>query len=150
MVLATSWGSSTGPARRFARRWSGLVRQALRYSTAGIAGTLAYVGLYMLFDQWIPAVVGNAVAWLITTLATNTAQRRWAFDVRKGRTADAVIGLVTSAATLIITTIAVTLLRDADVSATVAALITINTAAGTARFLTVRWWFVHRRAVVTG
>ena len=130
-------------------RFGEIVVQGVRFSAAGVLGTLAYVGLYMLFDLWLPVLAGNALAWLITTVATNEAQRRWAFGVRHGHTADVVIGLITSGATLVVTTVAVGVLHDTDVSGAISAIIAINTAAGIARFLTVRWWYAHRRAAVT-
>lgn len=73
------------PGRRFSRHRGTVrslhlvARQAVRYSLVGTTGTAVYIGLYLLLDLWTQPMIGNAVAWLATTLATNSSQRRFAF-----------------------------------------------------------------------
>lgn len=124
-----------------------LVGQAFRYSVVGTTGTGVYIGLYLLLDLWTQPVVGNAVAWLITTVATNSVQRRFAFGVsdRMHVHVDQVVGLGSSGVALLATTLALAGLSGSDSTGQVVALVVVNVLVGVARFLTVRWYFNHNR-----
>jgi putative flippase GtrA len=118
----------------------------MRYSMVGTAGTALYVGLYLLLNIWTPAIVGNGLAWVVTTLATNGVQRRVAFGVPDGDHAgvDRIVGLVSSGVALLATTVALNVLQKSGSADQVVALVAVNAIVGTARFLTVRSWFGRR------
>ena len=133
------------PAGRWVRSLREMAGQALRYSVVGTTGTAVYVGLYLLLDMWVQPVIGNAAAWLVTTVATNSVQRRFAFGVadREHHRIDQIVGLASSGMALLISTLVLAALTDASDAGQVLALVMVNVLVGTARFLTVRWWFGH-------
>src|ERR1700712_3263218 len=115
----------TASGRSWWERTRVVAGQAFRYSVVGTTGTGIYIGLYLLLDLWTQPVVGNAIAWLITTVATNSVQRRFAFGVSEHAHVhiDQVVGLTSSAVALLVTTLALAALPNADSAAQVAALI---------------------------
>jgi putative flippase GtrA len=66
-------------AKPAARRWSG---PATRFAAIGIVSTLAYVALFALLRDALPAQVANVVALAVTAVANTAANRRLTFGVR--------------------------------------------------------------------
>ena len=121
------------------------IGQLVRYATAGIAGTGLYLGLYVLADLVLPTLVANVLAWLVSTAATNEVQRRLAFHAGHSdhAAADATIGMLTSLASLVASSIALAMLSGSSAIEQLLVLVTVTAAVGLARFLTVRAWFAH-------
>ena len=61
---------------------AGLVGQMVRFGAVGAASTLAFVVLFALIRQVLPAQAANLVALLVTAVANTAANRRLTFGVR--------------------------------------------------------------------
>ena len=128
---------------------AGLLAQGLRFLLVGSTGTVAYLVLYLLLTTVFTDLAANAIAWLITTVATNSAHRHVTYGVRSAMGSDEVVGLVTSLAALGLTTWALALLGGSSGVAGAVALVVVNTAVGTVRFFVMRRWFAGRADVTT-
>ena len=61
---------------------AGMVGQLVRFGAVGAASTLAFVVLYALTRQVLPAQAANLLALLVTAVANTAANRRLTFGVR--------------------------------------------------------------------
>ncbi len=92
---------SNSPGRR-----RQLVRQISSFAAIGVVSTVAYVALYAVLRQEMPATAANAAALLITALGNTAANRRLTFDTQgtDGLARDHAAGLVALGVALVITT----------------------------------------------
>ena len=120
--------------------------QALRFAVVGVASTLAYLALYVLFRLAVPAQVANAAALLLTALANTAANRRFTFDVsgRAGVVRHHVHGLALFGLGLALSSAALALLHVVDPTPTraleIAVLVVANLVTTVLRFVAMRWW----------
>ncbi|SDO93702.1 Putative flippase GtrA (transmembrane translocase of bactoprenol-linked glucose) [Nakamurella panacisegetis] len=116
--------------------------QGLKFVLIGSAGTLVQLGLYGSAADLIGAQIASALAWLISTLVTNAAHRAVTFGVR-GHTrnrADQVVAFLTCLVGLLITSLVLTRISDADGPSGIMAILVVNSVVGAARFGGMRWW----------
>ncbi len=132
---------------------SGLARQLVRFGLIGVASTLAYVVLYLLAREVLPAQWANGLALLVTAVANTAANRRLTFGVRgtAGRLRHQGQGLVVFGLGLAVTSGSLLLLHRADPNAArgleLGVLVTANVVATLLRFCLFRTWlFPHRAA----
>ena len=59
--------------------------QVVRFAAVGVASTIAYALLYLLFQLALPGQLANFLALLVTAIANTTANRRFTFGVRGRR-----------------------------------------------------------------
>ncbi len=130
-----------------------LPRQVASFAAVGAVSTIAYLVLYVLLREGLPAQAANAVALVTTAVVNTAANRRLTFGVR-GRTnagRHQVQGLVVFAAGLALTSAALAALAAAVTSpprvAEVSVLVVANLLATMLRFVLYRHW-VFRHAVV--
>jgi putative flippase GtrA len=120
--------------------------QALRFAAVGVASTVAYLALYVLFRLAVPAQAANAAALLLTALANTAANRRFTFEVagRDGVVRHHLHGLALFAAGLALSSAALTLLHLANPAPhralEVAVLVLANLVTTVLRFVAMRWW----------
>lgn len=76
--------------------WGPRVRKLVRFGVVGVASTVAYALLYLLFRQVLDAFVANTLALLLTAVANTAANRRLTFGVsgRDGVVGDHAVGLL--------------------------------------------------------
>jgi putative flippase GtrA len=67
-----------------ARAPQSLFRQAIRFAAVGIASTLAYLLLFLLWRQPLGAQAANLLALLVTAVANTAVNRRFTFGVTGG------------------------------------------------------------------
>jgi glycosyltransferase involved in cell wall biosynthesis len=120
--------------------------QIAGFSVVGVTSTLAYIVLYLLLRNVMPALAANALSLLVTAVANTAANRRLTFGI-SGRSQAArhqLKGLLTFAAGLALTSGALAGLHAATASpgrgAEVAVLVTANLVATALRFLLYRTW----------
>ncbi len=128
-----------------------LSRQAVRFAAIGIASTLAYLALYLLFRSSMGAQGANLFALLLTAIANTAANRRLTFGLRgPGKRARsqleglAVFGIglgLTSGALAIVHALSAHPHRAVEVSVLVLA----NLLATIVRFVLLRSWVFHPR-----
>ena len=58
------------------------IRRLLAFGAIGLASTVAYAALYLLFRLMLGATLSNAAALVITAIANTAANRRVTFGVR--------------------------------------------------------------------
>ena len=126
-----------------------MLAQGLRYLLVGTTGTVAYLLLYLLMTTVFSDLAANAIAWLVTTVATNSAHRHVTYEVRSAMGSDEVVGLLTSLAALGLTTWALALLGGSSGATGAIALVAVNTAVGAVRFFVMRRWFAGRADTTT-
>ena len=124
--------------------------QIAGFSVIGVASTLAYIVLYLLLRNVMPAQAANALSLLVTAVANTAANRRLTFGIR-GRSQAArqqVKGLITFAAGLALTSGALAGLHAAVAAPgrgmEVSVLVTANLVATALRFLLYRTWVFGR------
>ena len=124
--------------------------QLIRFLAIGVASTVAYLVLYLLFRMVMPAEVANAISLLATAVANTAANRRITFGIR-GRArvlAHQVRGLIAFGAGLILTSGALALLQTLSTRpsrlAELAVLVPANLIATLLRFVLYRGWVFHR------
>ena len=130
--------------------------QIAGFSVIGVASTLAYIVLYLLLRNAMPAQAANALSLLVTAVANTAANRRLTFGIR-GRPQAArhqVKGLITFAAGLALTSAALAGLHAAVAApgrgAEVSVLVAANLVATALRFLLYRTWvFGHTDRVIS-
>ena len=120
--------------------------QIAGFSVIGVTSTLAYIVLYLLLRNVMPALAANALSLLVTAVANTAANRRLTFGI-SGRSHAArhqLKGLLTFAASLALTSGALAGLHAATASpgrgAEVAVLVAANLVATALRFLLYRTW----------
>ena len=144
------WGLARGrlkvPALGSAGVPRGLAWQLPRFVAIGVASTVAYVLLFLLFRGIVPAQAANVLALLLTAVGNTAANRRLTFGVRgrAGAAKHQFRGLIAFGAGLILTSGALAALHDASPSAgratEVAVLVVANLAATLVRFALYRRW----------
>ena len=131
----------TSPTRR-----PSFLAQLLRFGCVGIASTVAYALLYLLFATVMTSFVANFLALLLTAIANTAANRRFTFGVR-GRsraTMHQLQGLIVFGISLIITSGSLLELHAINPQAnTLAELVVLtftNVLATVLRFVLLRTW----------
>ncbi|OLB73295.1 MAG: glycosyl transferase [Actinobacteria bacterium 13_2_20CM_2_71_6] len=129
----------------------GLVRQLARFCGVGVASTLAYLLLFLMFRMVAPAQPANLAALLLTAVANTAVNRRFTFGVtgRDGAARHQVQGLVVFAAGLALTSGGLAVVHavsaGADPRVEAAVLLAANLAATVLRFLLLRAWVFRSR-----
>ena len=123
----------------------GLAWQLPRFAAIGVASTLAYVVLYLLFRGVMPAQAANLTALLLTAVGNTAANRRVTFGVRgrAGAGRHQFRGLIAFGAGLALTSGALAALHAFGHSGRaieVAVLVAANLAATLLRFALYRSW----------
>jgi putative flippase GtrA len=134
-----------GPGGR-ARGPGGVASQLARFAGVGVASTVAFVLLYLLFRGVMPAQAANATSLLVTAIANTAVNRRFTFGIR-GRTHAArhqLRGLIAFGIGLAVTSGALAGLHAVTAqpgrAAEVAVLVAANLTATVVRFLLYRGW----------
>jgi putative flippase GtrA len=125
---------------------AGLTRQLVRFAGIGVASTLAYLVLFLLFRSTVGAQPANLAALLLTAVANTAANRRLTFGVtgRAGAGRHQLQGLVVFALGLGLTSGSLVLLHALSAApplgVEVGVLVAANLAATVLRFLLLRVW----------
>ncbi len=120
--------------------------QVVRFAAVGVASTIAYALLYLLFQLALPGQLANFLALLVTAVANTTANRRFTFGVRGRRSVvrHQFQGLIVFGIAWAITSGSLALLHltrpDASSLASLAVLTAANLLATLVRFLLFRLW----------
>ena len=133
-------GGTSGPAVS-----RGLAWQLPRFAAIGVASTVAYLLLYLLFRGFMPAQAANLAALLLTAVGNTAANRRVTFGVRgrAGAGRHQFRGLIAFGAGLALTSGALAALHAFGHSGRaieVAVLVAANLAATLLRFALYRSW----------
>ena len=135
----------------------GLTRQLVRFAGIGVASTLAYLVLFLLFRTFLGAQPANLGALLLTAIANTAANRRLTFGVsgRAGAGRHQLQGLVVFGLGLALTSGSLALLHSMSgappLGVELAVLVGANLAATVLRFMLLRAWvFRSRPAVAAG
>jgi putative flippase GtrA len=144
------WGLARGSLqvprlRAAAGHPRGVPAQLVRFAAIGVAGTVAYVLLYLLLRGVMAAQPANALALLLTAVANTAANRRVTFGVRgrAGAARHQFRGLIAFGAGLALTSGALAVLAVLHSSSRVLevlVLVTANLAATLLRFALYRGW----------
>jgi len=151
-ISVPALGSPSPPGlQRGGERPGGVASQLVRFAGVGVASTVAFVLLYLLFRGVMTAQVANAASLLVTAVANTAVNRRFTFGIRgrahatrhqlRGLIAFGVGLAVTSGALAGLHAIAAQPARAAEV----AVLVVANLTATVVRFLLYRGW-VFRNA----
>ena len=120
--------------------------QVVRFAAVGVASTIAYALLYLLFQLALPGQLANFLALLVTAIANVTANRRFTFGVRgrRGVVRHQFQGLIVFGIAWGITSGSLALLHllrpDASSLLSLAVLTAANLLATLVRFLLFRLW----------
>ncbi|MEV3983376.1 bifunctional glycosyltransferase family 2/GtrA family protein [Nonomuraea sp. NPDC049758] len=137
------------PARvRRAELPRGMARQLPRFAIVGVVSTLAYLALFSMSRQVVPAQLANAVALLVTAVANTAANRRFTFGVKGsgGALRDQFEGMVAFLVGLALTSGSLALLPGGvSHGVELVAVIAANAAATLVRFLLLRVWVFNPR-----
>jgi putative flippase GtrA len=134
---------------------AGLTRQLVRFAGIGVASTLAYLLLFLLFRSVLGAQPANLVALLLTAVANTAANRRLTFGVsgRSGAGRHQLQGLVVFGLGLILTSGSLALLHSTatapPLGVELGVLVGANLAATVLRFLLLRAWVFRARSAGT-
>jgi putative flippase GtrA len=128
--------------------------QGVRFFLIGSVGTILQLGVYAAGATLVGAQFASVVSWLVSTLVTNAAHRALTFGVRGAQRnrADQSVAFLTSVVGLLITSLVLAELPDADGISGLMAILAVNTVVGIGRFVGLRWWLgeggprVSRRA----
>ena len=124
----------------------GLAAQVLRFASVGVMSTVAYLLLYLVLRNGMPAQAANALALLVTAIGNTAANRRWTFTVQGTRSMlrHHAQGLAVFGAALLVTALALAGLHAADPHASrvteAVVLVLANLAATVMRFVALRKW----------
>ncbi|MEU1385330.1 MULTISPECIES: bifunctional glycosyltransferase family 2/GtrA family protein [unclassified Nonomuraea] len=137
------------PARvRRAELPKGMARQLPRFAIVGVVSTLAYLALFSMSRQVVPAQLANAVALLVTAVANTAANRRFTFGVKGsgGALRDQFEGMIAFLVGLSLTSGSLALLPGGvSHGVELMAVIAANAAATLVRFLLLRVWVFNPR-----
>jgi putative flippase GtrA len=128
-----------------------LSRQAVRFAAIGIASTLAYLVLYLLFRSSMGAQGANLFALLLTAIANTAANRRLTFGLRgRGKRARSQFeGLIVFGIGLGLTSGALAIVHALSAhphrAIEVGVLVLANLIATVVRFVLLRSWVFHPR-----
>ncbi|MFF4193109.1 glycosyltransferase [Nonomuraea sp. NPDC001831] len=126
----------------------GMARQLPRFAIVGVVSTLAYLALFSMSRQVVPAQPANAVALLVTAVANTAANRRFTFGVKGsgGALRDQFEGLIAFLVGLALTSGSLALLPGGvSHGVELVAVIAANAAATLVRFLLLRVWVFNPR-----
>lgn len=141
-ALAPTSTSGFAPVTEPAPAPGSLRTQGVRFFLVGSAGTVLQLGLYAATATFIGPQVASIASWLVSTVVTNAAHRALTFGVRgaqRNRT-DQLAAFLTCLVGLLITSLVLAELPDADGISGVIAILAVNTVVGAARFVGMRWW----------
>jgi putative flippase GtrA len=132
-----------GPGGRTAR---GLPLQIARFTVIGVASTIAYVALFLLFRLTMPAQAANVVSLLLTAVANTAANRRLTFGIsgRSNAASHQVKGLIAFGLGLALTSGSLAVLGRAGRLTEICVLLAANLVATVIRFLLYRYWVFGR------
>lgn len=125
--------------------------QVVRFAAVGVASTIAYALLYLLFQFVVPGQLANFLALLITAIANTAANRRFTFGVRgrRGVVRHQFQGLIVFGIAWGITSGSLALLHlarpDASPLLSLAVLTAANLLATLVRFLLLRLWVFRQQ-----
>jgi glycosyltransferase involved in cell wall biosynthesis len=144
-IVRTAWGDLRGVARLMAGGPVG------RFLSIGVASTVAYALLYLLFRGPLGPDAANALALALTAVANTAANRRLTFGVRgrAGLARHHGLGALVFAITLGLTTGALAVLHGLDRSPSraleVLVLMVASAGATVTRYVALKTWvFAHR------
>jgi len=132
-----------GPGGRTAR---GLPLQIARFTVIGVASTIAYVALFLLFRLTMPAQAANVVSLLLTAVANTAANRRLTFGIsgRSNAARHQVKGMIAFGLGLALTSGSLAVLGQAGRLTEICVLLAANLVATVIRFLLYRYWVFGR------
>lgn len=125
--------------------------QVVRFGAVGVASTVAYALLFLLFELAMPGQVANFLALLLTAIANTAANRRFTFGVsgRRGAVVHQFQGLIVFGVAWGITAGSLALLHllrpDASSLVSLAVLTAANLLATVVRFLLFRLWVFRQQ-----
>ena len=128
-----------------------LLGNLVRFASVGLASTILFGLLFLLFRAALPAQAANILALLLATCANTAVNRRFTFGIRgrRGRWRHQLQGYVVLAIGLAITSGSLAVLHaaspDAGPSAELVVLTVANLVATLVRFLLFRSWVFHRK-----
>jgi len=124
----------------------GLALQVARFTVIGVASTIAYVALFLLFRLAIPAQAANVVSLLLTAVANTAANRRLTFGIsgRSNAARHQVKGLIAFGLGLALTSGSLAVLGQAGRLTEICVLLAANLVATVIRFLLYRYWVFGR------
>jgi putative flippase GtrA len=119
-----------------------LVTQVVSFVAVGVASTIAYVLLYLLFRGAMPAQAANVLSLLITAMGNTTANRRLTFGIsgRRHAARHQAKGLIAVGIGLVLTSGSLALLHSPGRALEVSALVAANLVATVIRFALYRTW----------
>jgi putative flippase GtrA len=150
-VLSGAANVNVPPRVRQAKLPTGMTWQLASFAVIGVLSTLAYLVLYLLLRQFLPAWFSNGVALFVTAIANTAANRRFTFGFTGTRDAlkhqvegmiAFLIGLALSEAALGAVKLAA---PHASHLAELATLVGANALATVVRFLLMRVWIFNPR-----
>ena len=132
-----------GPGGRTAR---GLPLQIARFTVIGVASTIAYVALFLLFRLMMPAQAANVISLLLTAVANIAANRRLTFGIsgRSNAARHQVKGMIAFGLGLALTSGSLAVLGQAGRLTEIYVLLAANLVATVIRFLLYRYWVFGR------
>ncbi|MET3806218.1 putative flippase GtrA [Nakamurella sp. UYEF19] len=122
---------------------TGTIRgQGVRFFVIGSGGTGLQLGLYAVAAGVVGAQIASIASWLISTLVTNATHRALTFNVRgtASNRSDQIAALMTCLVGLLVTSVVLAQLPDADGISGLIAILVVNTVVGAGRFFGMRWW----------
>jgi putative flippase GtrA len=124
----------------------GLPLQIARFTVIGVASTVAYVALFLLFRLAMPAQAANVVSLLLTAVANTAANRRLTFGIsgRSNAARHQVKGLIAFGLGLALTSGSLAALGHAGRLTEICVLLAANLVATVIRFLLYRYWVFGR------
>jgi putative flippase GtrA len=153
LAPAGTASSGTTPLSDIAGVPAGLPRQLVRFVAIGVISTLAYVALFSLLRLGLNAQPANLVALLVTAIANTAANRRLTFGItgRRHAARHQMQGLIVFGLGLALTSGSLAVLHAVSptppTTVELSVLVVANLAATVLRFVLLRLWMFHRRAV---
>jgi len=124
----------------------GLPLQIARFTVIGVASTIAYVALFLLFRLMMPAQAANVISLLLTAVANIAANRRLTFGIsgRSNAARHQVKGMIAFGLGLALTSGSLAVLGQAGRLTEIYVLLAANLVATVIRFLLYRYWVFGR------
>ena len=124
----------------------GLPLQIARFTVIGVASTIAYVALFLLFRLMMPAQAANVISLLLTAVANIAANRRLTFGIsgRSNAARHQVKGMIAFGLGLALTSGSLAVLGQAGRLTEICVLLAANLVATVIRFLLYRHWVFGR------
>ena len=124
----------------------GLPLQIARFTVIGVASTIAYVALFLLFRLMMPAQAANVISLLLTAVANIAANRRLTFGIsgRSNAARHQVKGMIAFGLGLALTSGSLAVLGQAGRLTEICVLLAANLVATVIRFLLYRYWVFGR------